>query len=162
MRRTGLFFIVLIALSIVGCKTTEANYRQAYERAMEARDPVGSDGAASHRMDMRVVVIGSDSVCVKSERVRPTDDAGAPVNIYAYNVVVGQFKQRFNALSLRTRLVDAGYADAFVVETAEPYYYIILSTHGDVAAAARALRAIPTDFPVAMRPPLPFILQTTR
>ena len=162
MKRAGLIIIALIALLISGCKTTEANYRQAYERAIAARDSVETYGEAAHRMDMRVVVIGNDSVCVKNERVRPIDGGGAPVDILAYNVVVGQFKQRFNAMSLRTRLVDAGYADAFVVETAEPYYYIILSTHGDVAAAARALRAIPAGFPVAMRSPLPFILQTSR
>ncbi|MGM9859150.1 MAG: hypothetical protein ACI31C_00175 [Muribaculaceae bacterium] len=162
MKKTGLIVMAVIAIVISACKTTEANYRQAYERAMAARDSVETYGEAAHRMDMRVVVIGNDSVNVKSERVRPTDDGGAPSNILAYNVVVGQFKQRFNAMSLRTRLVDAGYADAFVVETAEPYYYIILSTHSDVAAAARALRAIPTGFPVAMRSPLPFILQTSR
>ena len=69
-----------------------------------------------------------------------------------------QFKQRFNAVSMRDRLAGSGYPRAFVVQNGEPYYYVVLSSHDTQAEAVKALKSIPTGFPVAMKAPLPYIL----
>lgn len=160
---------VTALLAVLGsCKTTEANYRAAYERAVSGRDSLATIestvyGAHRRSMGSRVFVMGADTFEVRSQRVRVTDGGGGITeNLRPFNVVVGQFKQLFNARSMRERLADNGYPSAFVVETAEPYYYVVLSSHNEQAAAAAALRDIPASFPVAIKPPLPFILQTSR
>lgn len=154
------------ALAVTGCKTSEANYRAAYERAIEGREdatPLDSTVYGRHRrsMDSREVVVGSDTVELKTQRVSVTEGGGG-IREYLkpYSVVVGQFKQLFNAESLRGRLVEGGYPRAFIVQTAEPYYYIILSSHASLEEAAAALSELGarTDFPVAMREPVPFVL----
>lgn len=168
MKYSILTIAVLTILAVGGCKTSEANYRAAYERTVESRDSrtsLDSTIYGGHRrsMNSRELVVGADTVEVRTQRVKVTEDGGG-IREYLkpYNVVVGQFKQLFNAQSLRTRLADNGYPRAFVVETAEPYYYIVLSSHDtdtEAAAAVTALRR-ETEFPVAMRSPLPFVLYT--
>lgn len=159
--------LAIAATAFGGCKTTEANYREAYERAVSQREQSTAldstiYGRIRNEMGSQAVVVGADTFDVKSQFVSPTPDGGAPAVIRPFNVVVGQFKQIFNARSLRQRLVDGGYPDAFIVQTAEPYYYIVLSTHADVGQAVRALKGIPAKFPIAMKDPLPFILRTGR
>lgn len=163
-----LFFVTLIAaLATTGCRTTEANYRSAYETAKAGREqatPVDSTiyGKVRREMHTTMLVAGGDTVQLRTMHVSPTPDAdGAkPVPIpAAYGVVAGQFKTLFNARSLRDRLRDNGFADASIVNTAEPYYYVVASWHADGAAAAAAMRALEKDPPVALREPLPFVLK---
>lgn len=159
--------VAVASVALAGCKTSEANYRAAYDRAVAGRDSVDAVEStiygAQRAMSSRVAVVAGDSLEIRPQRVAVTEGGGGiRENLKTYCVVVGQFKQRFNACSMRERLAEAGYADAFVVETAEPYYYVVLSSHADVAAAGKALRAIPADFPVRMKAPLPFILQSGR
>ncbi len=143
--------LMVVALAVTSCKTSEDNYRRAYEKTIAARQADEADNESIYGSDRRMlpttaVIAGNDTVPVMS----------------AYNVVAGQFKQQFNAFSLRDRLIDAGYKDAFVVETAEPYYYIIVQTSGDVRSASDALEKLKQKPPVAMKDPLPFILHDPR
>ncbi|MDE6612608.1 MAG: SPOR domain-containing protein, partial [Muribaculaceae bacterium] len=73
-------------------------------------------------------------------------------------VVVAQFKQRFNAFSMRERLADGAYSTAFVVETSEPYYYVVAASYADVTEADRALSEIKQAGDIVLRQPCPFIL----
>ena len=164
----SLILIILASLALVGCKTSEANYRQAYERAIAARDST-SDldstiyGQVRREMKIRQMTLADgSSVPVYSQHVRITEGGGGiNESLRRYNVVVGRFKQAFNAKSLRNRLVDdCGIPSAFVVETAEPYYYVVASSHSTLAEAAAAMRALPSSVP-PMREPLPFILDAT-
>lgn len=160
--------LVLLALGALaaGCKTSEANYRAAYDKAMEGR--AGRDsientiyGAARHGMDMRLARYGADSAEIKTQRVRVTEGGGGLREwLRPYSVVAGQMKQFFNAQSLRERLADNGFPRAFVVETSEPYYYIVTgscATEEEAVREAAALRRR-TDFPARMKSPLPFVL----
>lgn len=161
-----LLTIAAVCVLAVGCKTSEENYRAAYDKAMEGR--AGRDsientiyGAARHGMDMRLARFGADSAEVKTQRVRVTDGGGGLREwLRPYSVVAGQMKQLFNAQSLRERLADNGCPRAFVVETSEPYYYIITETYATEEEAVRAAAALRrrTDFPVRMKAPLPFVL----
>lgn len=161
-----LAFILLAGalLGIASCKTSEENYRAAYEKAIAGRDSLTAldntiYGAGRRNMGSRTAVAGADTAEVRTARVAVTDGGGGIREwLHPYSVVVGQFKQLFNAHSMRERLADAGYPRAFVVETAEPYYYVILSSHDSQSEAIHALAAIPSDFPVAMKAPLPFVL----
>lgn len=168
MKKSLFLAVLLAAVAAGGCKTSEANYRAAYERAVANRDSrTALDstiyGSQRHSLDTRVLTLGDSTFDVRTQRVSVTEDGGGLREyLKPYNVVVGQFKQLFNAQSMRNRLAYSGYPRAFIVQTAEPYYYIVLSSHDTDTEAAHAiseLRAV-SDFPVVMRSPLPYILFT--
>lgn len=156
---------VLAAVVLGGCKTTEANYRSAYEKAVEAQaDQTDIDDTIYgnvRRQTNRHEIALSDgkTIAVETMRVRTTENGGAvPENLKRYNIVAGQFKQLFNAQSLRKRLAD-NYSGAFIVETAEPYYYVVAESYDNINDAAAALARIRDAKPVPMKEPLPFILE---
>lgn len=158
--------IAIVIVSLAACKTTEENYRAAYEKTIAAREEADHEtiyGAQRRDIQHQAVISGTDTIPVVIEQISPAggDKKPAPV-ILAYNVVAGRFKQQFNAFSLRDRLVEAGYKDAAVVKTAEPYYYIITSTFASPKDAKAALEKLKADAPVAMSSPLPFILHDPR
>lgn len=153
---------------VTACKTSEANYRAAYEKTIAARqadEALDSTiyGDYRRQMSTRTVKAGDGrEVEVRTQPVRVTPNSGAlPENLKRYNVAVGQFKQLFNARSLRNRLADAGYPEAMVLETGEPYYYVVAGSYSDAGEAADALAAFEKAAPIAMKVPLPFILDAT-
>lgn len=156
-----------LAMGAASCKTSEEAYRAAYERAVAGRadeDPLEGTvyGAARRPLGTRIAIAGTDTAEVVTHRVKVTEGGGGVAEwLRPYSVVVGRMKQRFNALSMRERLVDEGYPRTFVVETGEPYYYIVAASYDSeaeaVAECARLRRL--ADFPVPMRGGLPFILK---
>lgn len=159
-------FILLAVLTLTamtGCKTTEANYRAAYETAKERANTGGLDSTvyASIRREARpgTVKVGNDTMPLTTQYVKPTKIDGTTQPLNRYNIVVAQFKQLFNAKSMVGRLKDAGYADASIAETKEPLYYVIASSHGDAASALRGLEAIKSQHIIPLRDPFPWVLQ---
>jgi len=154
----------MLIFGLCGCKTSEANYRAAYEKAVAGRDKADETensvyDANRRSIDSRQIIVGGDTVEARVDRVVVTlNGGGLPENLKAYSVVVGRFKQEFNAKSMRNRLVQAGFHNTFVVNNAEPYYYVVLSSHTTQAEAVKALKDIPTSFPAVMKSPLPYIL----
>lgn len=163
-----LIFIGLIALTVYSCKTTEANYRAAYEKTMEARagqeiDDDNLFGGVQRQMKSSYVVTGSDSIPVSFQYISVVADGdNTPAEMKKYNVVAGQFKQKFNAFSLCRRIKDSGWPDAFIVQTSEPYYYIVAATFDSASDAAAAMKKIRQAPPLEIKPPLPFILSDPR
>lgn len=158
--------LALILPGLQSCKTTEANYRQAYEKAIARDDddmPLDSTVYGTQRnAATRVIETPDGPVEVRAKLVRITEGGGGiPEKLHRFNVVAGQFKQRFNAISMRDRLADAGYPGAFVVETAEPYYYIVVASCSDAAEAAREAEQFKNAGVITMREPCPFILDAT-
>lgn len=155
----------LLVPALFSCRTSEENYRAAYEKTVEGRRRQASldstvYGANRRRMSDAVVRSEGHDVAVRRQRVRLTDGCGAQADaLRPFNVVVGQFKQLFNAKSLQQRLIDAGYTSAFVVETAEPYYFIIAGSFDSAAEATAAMEAFKAKAPIAMKDPLPFVLE---
>lgn len=162
--------LLLTVIGISSCKTSEANYRAAYQKAIAGRDSltaIENTIYGKHRRNVTasIAVLGTDTVEMLTARVRVTDGGGGiRENLKPYNVVVGQFKQLFNAKSLRERLVDAGYSTAFVVETAEPYYYIVLRSYPTRDEAVRECVEVRNDkaFPIALKQGMPLVLYYPR
>lgn len=158
---------ILAAVVVTSCKTTEANYRAAYEKTIAARDSSESIddtiyGKERRKAGTHTVETTSGNVEVTTQMVKVTEGGGGvPENLRRYNVVAGQFKQKFNAVSLRNRLADGGYPGTFVVETAEPYYYIVTGSYASADEAAKALEALKAAKEKSIRPPCPFILDAT-
>ena len=160
-----LIFALLLVCAVTGCKTTEANYRAAYEKAMEKdRQGVDSTVYARIRQEARpqTVRVGSDSLAMKAEYVRLAKNVEQPDTLFKeYSVVGAQFKQLFTAKSMRQRLIDAGFPDAIVVETREPLYYVVVTSVATPAEAVEALRKVKSsDYP--FRDPFPWVLRKAR
>ncbi len=159
--------LALIVPMLFSCKTTEENYREAYQKTIAARNEDAAldstiYGVQRRQMQSATVTTPAGPVEVRRHVVRVTEGGGGiPEKLHQYNVVVGQFKQLFNAKSLRDRLADGHYPTAFVVETAEPYYYVVLQSFDDAAEASAALNEFKTKKVIAMREPCPFILDAT-
>lgn len=168
MKNLGIVLLLALTIGMFGgCKTTEANYRAAYEKAIAGRD--SSDnidatvyGNVRRQKSTKTVVTDRGDVEVTTQLVRVTADGGGfPEMLKRYNVVAGQFKQKFNAISLRNRIADEGWPGAFVVETGEPYYYVVAVSEADFNTAVHALNDMKANMPQGVRAPCPFILDAT-
>ena len=157
--------ILAAAASLGGCKTNQANMNDAYTKAMAGReDDLGLDSTIYSRerkqMKHGTMTVNGTEVPVSSQWVKVTAEGGGiNESLRRYNVVVGQFKQVFNARSMRERLADDGYPGAFVVETGEPYYFVVASATDDASQAVEMLDHVKADPGLKMKSPLPFILQ---
>lgn len=159
---------ILATMILLGCKTNENNYRQAYEKTM-ARDSLRTDFNETvygrYRREVREVenVQGSDTARVTVARVSVTPNGGAVrENLKKYNVVVAGFKQLLNASSMRERFVDGGYPGAFIVQTPEPYYYVVAGSFRTLGEAIALRDTLTATSPVPLRSPHPFILVPTQ
>lgn len=162
-----LLIILIFAGIMISCKTSEANYRAAYDKAVAARDAEDGKetiyGGEQRRLNQNFIISGNDTIPVNVKMVSVETEKGAPVpTLHKFMVVAGQFKQKFNAMSFCKRLVEAGYADAAVVRTAEPYYYVVASSFDKITEADSAMADLKKKAPVAMKDPVPFILRDPR
>lgn len=165
-RTIALAVLILSLASFIGCKPSEKNYRAAYETAMAARDADSTDYDKTvytrirRQMKSAKAVVGGDTLAVNTQFVGITPGGGGiNESIKRYCVVVGQFKQVFTAKDMRERLVNAGYPGSFVVQTREPYYFVVAGAFHSLAEAASLLKRTESDSSLIMRPPLPFILR---
>lgn len=159
------FTILALALTLSACHTTVENYRQSYDRAIAHRDSTSAEasaiyGADRRPLDVQTIIDGTDTIELRVQRVAAAPNGGIALDsVCAYCVVVAQFKQEFTAKSLRQRLLDAGQ-NAFVLQTAEPFYYVATSTHSEAADAIAAIRALRSkSLPIAIRKPFPYLLR---
>ncbi len=156
--------VIVILTGLTACKTTEQNYRSAYETAVSHReDASGVDSTiyARIRNSARVsqLAVGTDTLDIRTEYIGYPDGGGSSrENVERYNVVVGQFKQIFNAKAMRQRLIEQGY-EAMIVNTREPLYYVIAASCSTAAEAAEQLNRVKSDTKIVLKSPLPFILQ---
>lgn len=159
---------VVAAGAFIACKTTEENYRKAYEKAVAARDE-GTDidstvyGQVRRQADVRTVDTPSGPVELRRQDVAVTEGQDFGQDALArYGVVAAQFKQKFNAESMRQRMAAAGFDSALVVETAEPLYYVVVASYPHIDQAVATLETLRASTPVALREPCPFILDAFR
>lgn len=157
--------ILAIMLSVAGCKTSEKNYREAYERAIEGKgnlDPADSTVYTRYRREMKEnqAVVNGDTITVYTQHVAVTENGGGiKESLKRYNVVVGKFKQVFNARSMRERLAGNGYSGSFVVHTREPYYFVIAGSFSDPEEAISLLKKIDCDGIAGIKVQRPFLLE---
>lgn len=158
-------FTVILSLCAISCKTTEKNYREAYDRAIAAADTNRRSfnetvyGSVRQQMRHSAMVVQGDTMEIRSQRVRVTEGGGGiNESIKPFMIVVGEFKQMFNARSMRERLLGLGYPGAFVVETGEPYYFVVAKACDNAEQALEALNAVRKKPPFRLRDGLPFVL----
>lgn len=169
--KTNIFPLLTAAafLSVMfcGCKPSEKNYREAYEKAVADNDRGVTDfdntiynryRAQTHTAE--AALPDGTKVPVHIARVKVTPDGGGIPEWYrTYSVVVGEFKQLFNARSLQQRYVDAGYPRTFLLENAEPYYYIVVNSSDNLSQMSAVADSLRASSPVPLKEGFPYILQ---
>lgn len=161
--------LLLSLLAATSCKTSEANYRAAYEAAVESIN----EGYTTEELEaiareeaMPKTLFRGDSIPLKGVYVNTvklpgadSDSAARQLPARQYNVVVAQFKQRFNANSVLKRLQEGGFPDALLLIDRDQMYYIVAGTTDSLEDAVALLRRVESSSPVAMKSPCPFILR---
>lgn len=160
---------VLLAAAFTGCKTTEANYRSAYEIARQkqesadAADPDMMPELNRYNRPQAEITASGDTLMTRTEPVRyEKADGASDSTVMRLNIVVGQFHQIFNARAMRKRLIEAGYPGACVVRTLGDVYYVIAGATDSESEAAALLRRVRADSSMRLREPLPFVLRARR
>lgn len=162
MKKILFISCVISAFALAGCKTTEANYRSAYEITKAKQTEAAGGDTPSPLLSgaqPRDITVDGIEVTSVTERVRQVPIDGAPAaTVRRYNVVAGRFHQIFNAKAMRQRLADNGYPNAAVAENRDKLYYVIASSFAEMAPAAEALKALAADSRLSLKQPFPFIL----
>ncbi len=163
MKKT--LYIVLLAiiasLTMTSCHSSEKNYREAYEKAMERRKTgIGAETYAKIEAERQryTHVINGDSVrMVYMNANVAIDSTDVPK---PYNVIVATFTQRINAKSYRDRLrEECGFAGSYVLFGGpDKLYYVVLEGYDDRDSAAAMLRDLDKKVSMKILEPLPWIL----
>lgn len=135
----------MLLLSVASCKTTEENYKAAYDIAVKKQESgAGKDVSTIISQEKRkreYQLIGKDSIRVKTEYISMID--GPVNNVEKYGIVVGEFKQVFNARSYRNRINNIendSVNPAFVVMNRMKQYYVIYRSFESKNAAAAFMK----------------------
>lgn len=166
MRRIVYILLALGLLAsapgLTSCKTTEENYKKAYEAAVEKRN----EGYTQEEIDRMAreeaiprTLFRGDSIPVKGMYVNTVKLNDSVTPALKYNVVVATFKQQFNAKSVLSRLAEAGYSNGRLLIDKEQNYYVAAFTTASLGEAVAELHKLQKSSPVAMRSPFPYILR---
>ena len=157
--------VALVAvIAGVSCRTSQETYRKAYETAKETEiESLGGEtiyNAIRREARQSATTVNGDTIPFQTEWVRVTRDEGAlNEQLKPYNLVAAQFKQLFHARSMRDRLQQAGYPGAFIVETREPYYYVVAVSSHRLSDLIAPLRLMQQGEPFKLIEPCPWILK---
>ena len=160
MKHLYFILVILTALTFVSCKTTEKNYRTAYEVA-KANDRNKLDSETEKKIEAekfgQETKIAGDSINIKTEYVQRVEiDPGEDVEIPEYNVAVGYFKQVFNARMFKKRLISKSVG-AYILLDTQKQYYVIAKGFNAPEEAAGYIKNIDKNIPFKL-PLEPFIL----
>ncbi|MBR1551858.1 MAG: SPOR domain-containing protein [Muribaculaceae bacterium] len=163
MKHSYLLTIALLAVLLSACHSNEANYKAAYDKAREKKTEVIDDEFAAlikaeKRRDLEVV--NGDTVRVVRAYTNVTD--GQQSDALRYNVVVGQFKQLFNARTYRDRLKsEGGYPSVLLYGTVErdKKYFVVIKSFSELDVAAAFLKNLGRQSTVKILEPEPWILE---
>lgn len=164
MKTRLILTVAASALLMVSCKTNEANYRAAYEVAKAKSERLDEDSTAVKTVfamsEPRPVTTAGVTLPMVTEPVAFTPDGGATrATVKRYCVIVGRFRQVFNARQMRKRLIAGGYEGAMIVNNRDGVYYVIAKSADTPAEASAALAEVKNDSALKLRGPLPLVLQ---
>lgn len=155
--------VFLMVYLLAACKTTEENYRAAYEKAKEKQtenyDSL-TNVALKTSQEPRMMKIEGVALPVLTIPVRvvksPTDDFS---ELRKYCVAVGKFKQIFNARSMCTRLKENGFAQPQVVVDRLGDNYVICGSSNSPVEASEILESAKSTDAIVPKAPFPYILR---
>ena len=162
MRKTLYILMLLLGVTMTSCHSSEENYREAYEKAVEHRKTgISAETYAKIEAERQryTHVINGDSVRMvyvnADVSIDSTDIA------HDYNVVVATFTQRINAKSYRDRLrEECGLTGSYVLFGGkDKQYFVIAQGFDNSGDAAAMLRDLDKKVCLKILEPLPWILR---
>lgn len=137
-------YILLLALVLGGCKTTEANYKAAYEKAKSKGESTAIDKEVYDRIRNEegpsVMTFGNVTFPAKGVRLSVVELPEMKTGVIdRFSVCNGRFRQTFNAKSMARRLQENGFPDAFVAKDREGAYYVICASVSNPEEAKQLL-----------------------
>jgi hypothetical protein len=165
MMKSTLYLIVALVLTSVmmtSCHSSEANYREAYEKALEHRKTgISAETYAKIEAERQryTHVINGDSVRMVYVNANVAIDSTDVAS--DYNVVVATFSQRINAKSYRDRLrQECGLTGSYVLYGGkDKQYFVIAQGFDDSGDAAAMLHDLDKKVCLKILEPLPWILK---
>lgn len=146
---------VCVALSFTSCKSSESDYKKAYEKA-KAQEQAMNNAAnetpapvvtplVEKPANETTVVDNADNATVRQERVSVVSGAG----LKDFSVVVGSFGVRANAESLQQTLKSAGYDAQIAFNSQRNMYRVVASTFSAKADAVQSRNQLRAKYPDA-------------
>lgn len=152
--------LLVMALGVASCHSTEENYKAAYDKAMEKhKEGVGAETYAKIEAErMRFThVINGDSVRMVSMHVNDCKDNQN--NPQQYSIIVGEFKQIFNAQNYAKRLQnEEGFPSYVLYGGPDMKYYVAIKGFEESDVAAAFLKGLDKKVKMKVLEPLPWIL----
>lgn len=161
MRHCLTLLMALLLLAMTSCHSNEANYKSAYDKAMEKhRDGVGQETLDRINAEARrnTEVINGDSVRLLRMHVNVVLDSASVAR--RYNVVVASFKQQFNAQTMRDRLrSEEGFPSYILFGGSDRKYFVVVKAFDEKDVAAAFLKGLDTHMKMPVLEPIPWILE---
>ena len=152
---------VAALMAMASCHSNEANYKAAYDKAVDkTKEGVGLEAYTKvlEERNRNNYTVNGDSLRLILDRCNIVD--GKAEEVKQYSVVVAEFKQKFNATSLRDRLRTEEKLPAYLVYTAtDKKYCVIASGFDDVAEATDFVKNISKKMKIKPLVPKVWVLQ---
>lgn len=154
--------MLMAAVLLTACHSSEKNYREAYEKAVERRKTgIGAEEYARIEAERQryTHVINGDSVRMLYVNANVAIDSTDVT--HDYNVVVATFTQRINAKSYRDRLrEECGLKGSYVLFGGpDKQYFVVARGFDNSADAAAMLHDLDQKVCLKILEPLPWILR---
>ena len=134
-------FLVFCALfTLDSCKSKESVYKAAYEAA-KAKE-LQEDGSVTSVIKPKVSDTATSAIVLK-EKITVIDDFSS---VQQYNVVIGSFTNKTNAISLKERMISRGHS-VFLAQNEKGMYRVIAATFDNRTDAVAERDNIRKDFP---------------
>ena len=142
MKKLGLLSMVLcvVTMCCVSCKSKQSAYKAAYEQAKE-REMTNSEPVEEQ---IAPVTKAKTSTATRQEKITPVSGEN-PEGIKLYSVVIGSFKNKTNAYSLKERMQNEGYMPV-LGENEQGMLRVILTSHETRKEAEKSRDAIRAKF----------------
>jgi cell division protein FtsN len=144
MKKILLFGAAICCVFVLGsCKSKSSAYKTAYEQARSNEN----NNAWEEEEEDETEVLTTEEISyesVKQEKVKPASDEDV-LGLKRYSVVIGSFKNRTNAYSLKERMIDEGYRPV-VAENDFGMLRVIVASFDSKADAVRSRDAIKSKY----------------
>ena len=161
MKHYTLLTLMAALLALTGCHSNEANYKAAYDKAMQKhQEGIGTEQQRMIDAEARryTEVIDGDSVRLLHLYANVALDSAHVA--HRYSVVIAAFKQQFNAQNMRDRLrSEEGYPSYILFGGTERKYYVVVKGFDDKHVAAAFLKTLDQHLKMSILEPVPWILE---
>jgi len=137
------FLVVCIMFTFDSCKSKESAYKAAYEAAKQREMQEDDTQNATTVEKPKVSYSTPSNGTVQKEKITVVDDPSSAAQ--QFNVVIGSFINKTNAISLKERMQSQGY-QAFLAQNERGMYRVIAATFSNRASAASARDNIRSKF----------------